>query len=80
MILGPLLWVRRELRQDKVHRHPSSSFQTQSRRPMIVDTRHGKFTMPQAEVASLQKYLQLAPDGVYAADASNLLQTINRQR
>ena len=47
---------------------------------MIVDARHGKFTMPQAEVASLQKYLQLAPDGVYAADASNLLQTINRQR
>ncbi len=43
------------------------------------NAKRGKFTIPEATVAALQRYLQLAPDGAYAVDASNLLQTINRR-
>jgi tetratricopeptide (TPR) repeat protein len=41
---------------------------------------HRKFKTPEGAVAALRKYLQLAPDGSYAADASNLLQEIDRGR
>jgi tetratricopeptide (TPR) repeat protein len=37
-----------------------------------------KFKTPEGAVAALQKYLQLAPDGSYAADANNLLQDMDR--
>jgi tetratricopeptide (TPR) repeat protein len=37
-----------------------------------------KFKTPEGAVAALQKYLQLAPNGSYAADATNLLQEMDR--
>jgi tetratricopeptide (TPR) repeat protein len=41
--------------------------------------RRGSFKIPEATISALQKYLQLAPDGAYVAEANSLLQASNRR-
>ena len=52
---------------------------TQGLAPLITTTADGKFVAPPGLVEACNKYLQLAPTGVHAADMKGLLAGLNEQ-
>jgi tetratricopeptide (TPR) repeat protein len=52
---------------------------TQGLAPLIVQTPDGKFVAPPGLVEACNKYLELAPNGVHAADLKGLLAGLNEQ-
>jgi hypothetical protein len=52
---------------------------TQGLAPLITQTSDGKFVAPPGLVDACNKYLQLAPNGVHAADMKGLLAGLQEQ-